>query len=281
MTLDDLITRRNHIYHRTPERRLRNEQDALAFINEVGFCFLFSSEGSEMPTLFEAIVGQPTDWTAAHDYETGLAWTWKDSLPIARKCFYGKLLRGKPVLVSLDLFPYFYAISENYGDLDQYLEEYQDGKISLAAKQIYEALLYHGAMPTSELRRKANLAGKDNARAFERGLVELQVGLKITKTAISEANRWHYCYVYDLLPRWLPEQVAKGLAIKSREAYPVILRQYLRNVIISTPADIARLFGWSVETVDRAISALATSGDVRNDVVVEGLAGTFVGWCHP
>jgi uncharacterized protein YcaQ len=136
-------------------------------------------------------------------------------------------------------------------------------------------------MPTSELRRKANLAGKDNARAFERGLVELQVGLKITKTAISEANRWHYCYVYDLLPRWLPEQVAKGLAIKSREAYPVILRQYLRNVIVSTPADIARLFGWSVETVDRAISALATSGDVRNDVVVEGLAGTFVGWCHP
>ena len=196
-----------YIYRRSAERRVRREHDALTFINEVGFCFLFSSEGSEMPTLYEAIIGDAAPWTTQHDYETGLAWRWKDDLPIGRKCFYGKLLRGKPVLVSLDMFPYFYAVSGNYGDLDQYLEAYQDGKISIGAKQIYEALLHHGAMPTSELRRKANLAGRENARAFERGLVELQVSMSITKTAISDANRWHYCYVYDLLPRWLPDQV--------------------------------------------------------------------------
>ena len=277
MTLDELIGRRNFIYHRTPARRLHNERDALAFINEVGSCFLFSSEGSEMPTLYEAILGEQSDWTVQHDYETGRAWTWKDSLPIARKCFYGKLLRGKPLLVSLDLFPYFYAISGNYGDLDQYLEEYQDGKISLPARQIYEALLYHGALPTSHLRRQSNLAGKDHARAFERGLVELQVGLKITKTGISDANRWHYCYVYDLLPRWLPDQVQKGLALKTRDAYPVILRQYLRNVIVSTPADIVRLFGWSEEATARAIEALVAAGDARTDAVVEGLQGTWLG----
>ena len=276
MTKDDLLARRNFIYRRTAERRLRRERDALAFINEVGFCFLFSSEGSEMPTLYEAILGDDSPWTAQHDYETGLAWRWKDDLPVAKKCFYGKLLRGKPVLVSLAMFPYFYAISGNYGDLDQYLEEYQDGKISLQAKQIYEALLYHGAMPTSDLRRRANLAGRENARAFERGLVELQVGLKITKTAISDANRWHYCYVYDLLPRWLPDQVQKGLAMKSREGYPPILRQYLNNVLVATPASIVRLFGWSEETVQRSIASLVDTGDICAGVTFEGLEGAWI-----
>jgi hypothetical protein len=276
MTRDELLALRNHIYRRTRERRLHREADALRFINEVGFCFLFSSEGSEMPTLYEAILGQPSEWSAQHDRETGMAWRWKDSLPISRQCFYGKLLRGKPVLISLAMFPYFYAISGNYGDLEQYLEEYRDGKLSLAAKQVYESLFYHGALPTSDLRRKANLGGKGNARAFDRALVELQMGLKIAKTGISDANRWRYCYVYDLLPRWLPDQVQQGLAIKSRDAYPVILRQYLDNVIVARPEDIVRLFGWSSETVDRAIAALVDAGDAQTGVTVEGLEGTWL-----
>lgn len=278
MNLEQLVARRNVIYHRTTDRRLHRESDALAFVNEVGLCFLFSSEGSEMPTLYEAIVGEPAAWTTSHDRETGLAWRWKDSLPIARKCFYGKLLRGKPVLVSLAMFPYFYAISGNYGDLDQYLEDYADGKISLAAKQIYEALLFHGAMPTSTLRRQANLPGKHNAREFERGIAELQMTMKVTKTAISDANRWRYCYVYDLLPRWLPDLVQQAVAMPSRDAYPMILRQYLRTVTIATPAGIVRLFGWPQDAVDRALSVLVSAGDIREDVHITGLQGEWLGW---
>ncbi len=276
MSADELLKRRNHRYRRTPQRRLKTLTDALAFINEVGFCFIFSAEGNEAPTLYEAILGEPSDWSTQHDAETGLAWRWKDDLPIAKRCFYGKILRGKPVLVALDLFPYFYAISGNYGDLDQYLEDYQDGKISLPAKQIYEALLFHGAMPTSALRRRANLPGKDNARAFERGLTELQAGLKITKTGISEANRWHYCYVYDLLPRWLPDLVQQGVAIRSRDAYPAILERYLRTVIAAHPDDIIRLFGWSVDTVERAIARLAEDGRVHTGIEITGLEGAHV-----
>ena len=277
MTRAELLARRNHIYRRTPQRRLGNEHDALDFINEVGFCFLFTSEDCELPTLYEAILGDEMRNAGWRDREIGIAWQWKDTLPARRDCFYGKLLRAKPVLVSLDLFPHFYAISGNYGELDQYLDEYREGKLSLAAKLIYEALLYHGAMPTSTLRRRANLPGRENARAFERGLVELQMGLKIVKTGISDANRWHYCYVYDLLPRWLPEQMQRGLAIKSRDAYPVILRQYLRDVIVTTPANVSYLFGWSAETTERTIAALVTTGEVSTSVVVDGLDGTWIG----
>lgn len=275
MTREELIARRNHIYRRTSDRRLHRREQALDFINEVGFCFIFSSESSEMPTLYEAIMGSTEPWSGAHDYETGLTWRWKDELPVQRKCFYGKLLRGKPLLVSLDLFPYFYAVSGNYGDLDQYLEDYQDGKISLPAKQVYEALLYHGAMPTSELRRKANLAGKKNSREFDRALAELQVSLKITKTGISDSNRWHYCYVYDLLPRWLPEQVERGVAMKSREAYPVILRQYLRNVIAARPAEMQRLFGWTADTIEHTLAELVAAGEVCAGITIEGLDGDW------
>ena len=278
MNVEQLTARRNLIYRRTADRRLHREADALAFVNEVGFCFLFSSEGSEMPTLYEAIVGDQTAWTTAHDHETGLAWRWKDSLPIARKCFYGKLLRGKPVLVSLEMFPYFYAISGNYGDLDQYLEDYADGKISLAAKQIYEALLFHGAMPTSELRRQANLPGKHNARDFERGLVELQMGMKITKTGISDANRWHYCYVYDLLPRWLPDQVQQAVAMPEprrlpRDPAPVSAQRHRLD---------ARRHHAAVRLVTRrgGSGAEHTPGGRRHTAgsAIEGLPGEWLGW---
>ena len=41
--------------------------------------------------------------------------------------FYGKLLRHKATLVSLDFLPNFYALSENFGDYEHdYLEEYRD-----------------------------------------------------------------------------------------------------------------------------------------------------------
>lgn len=276
MTGDELLARRRQAYRQTAPRRIRSEDEALRFIDEVGFCFIFSAEGAELPTLYHAIRGDAAPQVNFHDHATGLAWDWKDSLPIRRACFYGKLLRNKPVLVSLEMFPHFYALSDNFGDLDDYVQEYEDGHMSYPAKQIYEALLREGAMPTSLLRRKANLAGRQNMRDFDKGLLELQTGLKITKTAISDANRWHYCYVFDLIPRWLPEQVRQGLAISARAAQRTLLRRYLAVVQAATAEDVMKLFGWTRETVGRVIAELAEAGEVETGVAVEGMAGSFV-----
>jgi hypothetical protein len=247
----------------------------------VGFCFLFPAKGIEMPSLWEAICGQSRPLPMHHDdRELGYAWRWKDELPSKGMVFYGKLLRKKPMLISLQLLPYFYALSENYGAMDDYLLEYQDGRLSEEAKRVYEALLERGALPTSHLRRAAGLAGKSNAGRFDRAIQELQVGLKIVKTGISDANAWKYCYVYDVLLRVWPNVATCAEGIASVEAGHVLLSTYLYNVGVARMEQIVRLFQWQSPPVSALCESLVEAGKVVTGVRVEGRPGMYLA-CPP
>ncbi len=272
-TLDDLQVARAERYRQRPDLRVRTQAKALAFLNDVGLCLLFSAAKIELPTLWGALCGEDRPLPKGHDSrELGLAWDWKDKLPIERKVLYGKFLRKKPLFISLDLAPYFYALSPNYGDPTQdYLIDYQDGRLTVEAKQVYETLLAHGALPTSRLRREAGLASKRNTYRFDRALAELQMDFRIHKVAISDANRWGYCYVYDLFHKHFPGVTEAARQIKGRQARETILLRYLRTVVAATPNDVVRLFGWLARDVARLVDRLAEEGRLRRDVSIEGL----------
>ncbi len=113
-TLEEIEAIRDLRYYRTPALRVRMEEEARRFVDEVGFCFLFGDKTVEMPTLWEAVCGaQRPVPNHHHDADLGRTWSWKDSLPSRGEIYYGKLLRGKPTLVSLELLPHFYALSPN------------------------------------------------------------------------------------------------------------------------------------------------------------------------
>ena len=279
LTPDQVESWRDVRYHRRPQLRLRTRDQALQFVNQVGFCFLFPARDLEMPSLWEAICGESRPLPAQHDdVELGYAWNWKDELPTRGWVFYGKLVRKKPTLISLDLLPHFYALSENYGDIEDYLLEYQDGKLSEEARRVYEALLEHGALPTSHLRRKAGLDGKASAPRFDRAIRELQLGLKIVKTGISDANAWGYCYVYDVLLRRWPDLASRAGAIPGHEAMRVLLLAYLRNAGVTTPAEVARLLGWDLEHLDRLAQQWAAQGELLSGVRVGEWPGEYLAW---
>ena len=42
---DQVLTRRNMRYRRTPDRRLQTVEDARAFVQEVGFCHFWPIKG--------------------------------------------------------------------------------------------------------------------------------------------------------------------------------------------------------------------------------------------
>ena len=250
-------------YRRRPSLRLHNVQQALEFVNDVGFCFLFPAREVELPSLWEAICGQARPLPMHHDdTELGYTWEWKDEMPSRGLAFYGKLLRKKPMLISLQLLPHFYALSANYGEVEDYLLEYEEGKLSEEAKRVFEALLKHGALPTSHLRRRAGLEGKEDARRFDRAILELQLGLKIVKTGISDANAWKYCYVYDVLLRRWPDLAERARAISSREAMSTLLLAYLHNVGVATVEQVVRLFGWELPWVEELRARLAAQGEL-------------------
>jgi hypothetical protein len=277
ITPTDIAIWRDTHYHRLPELAVSDEAAAGRFVDEVGFCLLFPVKGMELPTLWEAINGRRRPLPRHHfDRALGLTWDFKDSLPAEKRVYYGKLLRQKPTLVSLSLLPYFYALSDNCGDLDEYLEAYADGKMSEPAKRVYEALLEHGASPTSLLRHSAGLGGKDSAARFDRAITELQASLRIVKTGISDANRWKYCYVYDALPRWLPEVVQRATEIKAREALRILITRYLELTLVATAAQIVATFGWDTRLVSTAVDRLIEDGAVRSIDTVDGNASRLI-----
>jgi hypothetical protein len=265
-------------YRQRPWLRIHTEVEALQFLDDVGLALLFSASDIELPSLWGALCGGERPVPSHHDDpELGLAWTWKDTLPIAGKVLYGKFLRKKPVFISLELAPYFYALSPNYGNpAEDYLRDYQDGQLSAEAKQVYEALLEQGALPTSRLRIEAGLSGKRNAGRFERALADLQMDMRIHKVAISDANRWGYCYVYDLLSRHLAGVVEAARSITGREARETILLHYLRTVLAATPRQVRLLFGWEESDVDRLVKKLAGEGRLKSGISIGGLPGEYL-----
>ena len=278
LTLETLLAKRAERYRQQSRLRVRSEDEALDFLNDVGLCLLFSAKDIQLPSLWGALCGEDRPLPSHHDsQELGLAWAWKDTLPVAGKVLYGKFLRKRPVFVSLELAPSFYALSPNYGDLaEDYLLDYRDGRLSVEAKQVYEVLLEQGALPTSRLRRDASLGGKANANRFDRALAELQMDWRITKVAISDANRWGYCYVYDLLPRHFPEVISAARSISGQQAREAILLRYLRTVVAATPHQVCKLFGWQPGDVERLAERLAGEGRLHKGMRIEGLKGKYL-----
>jgi hypothetical protein len=176
------------------------------------------------------------------------------------------MLRRRATLISLDLLPHFYACSENYGDLDDYLEEYRAGTLSAEARAIYEALLGFGPLDTVRLRREARMAADSAKSRFERALVELQVGLKVLPVGVAEAGAWRYAFVYDIVQRHYPELPGQAREIRVGEARQTLVSQYLENVVAADRRAIERVFhvlNWTPAEVDRTLDALMEAGTIR------------------
>lgn len=273
LTKQILLADREMRYRRRLNLRITSPEQAVQFVQEVGFCFLFPIQKVEMPSLWDAIAGRVVKTYPDHSgYEIERTWGWKDQSLDQRWWFYGKLIRAKATLISLDFLPNFYALSENFGDYEHdYLAEYKTGQLTAEAKQIYEALLKNGALDTVRLRREAHLSSEANKGRFDKALTDLQVGLKVLPVGIAPAGAWRYAFIYEVLPRWLPEVPDRARQIDRAEARRRILDQYLRNVIFTSLPVAARIFGWKLPEAQQAAESLAAEGRVQLSAKVAGV----------
>jgi hypothetical protein len=278
-TIEEALQEREVRYCRTPERRIRTVEEARAFVERVGFCFLWPIKGIEMPSLFHAIAGRVRSVPNQHgDPDLSKSWSWKDRALGKRWWYYGKLLRRKATLVSTDLLPAFYACSDNYGSLDDYLEEYGAGTMTAEAKRVYEALLEQGPLDTVRLRREAHLAAEGSKSRFDRALVELQVGLKVLPIGVAEAGAWRYAFVYELLQRHYPELPERARVISRSQARRTLIRCYLESVVVVERAMVDRVFHvmrWTKREVDATLAALVAEGELA-EIVDEDERSRFV-----
>src|SRR6187200_1656812 len=140
----ELERSRDRAFRRVRTRRIRSERDALAFVNEVGICSTFYRFPEGLACLWEAVVGRARPrWPrrSHHDAGIGLTWRLKDDLPSARRVYYGKVLKGRPMLVALDVFPAFYALARGRQRARDYVVEYEAGRLSHSARRLMDALV--------------------------------------------------------------------------------------------------------------------------------------------
>src|SRR6266542_4202084 len=261
VTPGPLEERRREQFRQRPALRLRSERAAIAFVNAVGFCSTFYRFPEGAACLWAAVAGRPNPrWPrrSHHDAGIGLTWELKDTLPARRQVYYGKLVKGRPVLVALDLFPAFYALVRGAQRARDYAAEYQAGRLSATAKRLMESLVLEPS----------------KTREFERAMAELQQGLWIVKT--EERYEPTFSYRWDLLERWLPESAAEGRRLGRAAALDRLLERYLRAAVYSTPAALSRLFAVPRAEVEAAVARLECSGALRAGVEIAGRPGRWV-----
>ncbi len=273
LSLDLLEAYRARTFRLLPELNLKSPADALRFVNERGFVFFWPIKGIMMPSLWTAVAGdRPV--ADQHDDPGHVTWGWKDDMLDKRQWYYAKLLRGKATIVDLEIAPFFYALSENFGDPEQdYLQLYKDGLLSQPAKVIYEVLLREGPLDTVNMRRKIRMTSKSSNSPFERGLVELQRDFKILPVGIARTGAWRYSFVYELVHRYysdLPEQARR---VTRKVARQKLTGLFFEAVGAATASDVHRLFQWKRQQVERTLATMVEEGHLQAGFTLKGQTG--------
>jgi len=272
-----LLGLRDRRFRRRRDLRVRGERAALAFVNSVGCCSTFYRFPEGLACLWEAVVGRPNPrWPrrSHHDWGIGLTWELKDTLPTRRQVYYGKLLKGRPVLVALDLFPAFYALVRGRQRARDYRVEYEAGRLSLTARRIMDSFTREHPQYTREIRGNCFMLEPGKTREFERAMAELQQGLWVVKS--EERYEPTFSYRWELLEAWLPEPVALGRRLRRSAAAEQLVARYLAGAVFSTPALLARLFALSHAEISLAVDRLARAGALVPDCAVGGWPGRWL-----
>ncbi len=255
--------------YRYPKRlRLKNANQAVNFVNERGFIFFWPIKGVELPSLWCAVAGNrpvPNN----HDDPAHITWRWKDDLLDKKRWYYARILRKRITVISLELLPCFYALSPNYGTPEEdYLLEYQQGKLTQEEKMVYEALLDNGAMNSLMLRKEAHLSSPENTSRYNRALDNLQRDFRILPVGIAEAGAWRYSYIFEPVHTFFPNLIDQAYQIKESQARIRILESYFSSVGAARFKDIHKLFRWKKEDITRALQRLVETGFLRDELTI-------------
>jgi len=260
-----------------PAHRVHGERGALAFVRDVGFCSTFYRFPEGVACLWEAVAGRANPrWPrhSHHDAGIGLTWSLKDVLPTTKRVYYGKLLKGRPLLVALDVFPMFYALVRGRQRARDYRVEYEAGRLSHTARRIMDAMLDEHPQYTRELRANVFMLEPGKTRGFERAMAELQQGLWVVKS--EERYEPTFSYRWELVESWLPEEVAAGRRLSREAAIAGLIERYTRGAVFTSERALARLFGVPADEIARAVKSLARARALRADCAVDGWPGRWL-----
>ena len=259
--LKALKAHRNRTFRLLASNRVSTPEAALDFANTRGFIFFWPITGVDLPSLWMAVAGERSV-ADNHDDPGHVTWGWKDAALPKKIWYYGKILRRKATIISLETAPYFYALTENYGSPEEdYLLAYEEGRLTQAAKQVYETLLDKGSLDTLSLRKEARMLNAKES-VFNRALEDLQKDFKILPVGVAEVGAWKYAFRYDITARHMPELQEQARPIGEAEARRKLVELYFASVGAAQSRNVSKLFGWPSELVRRTLERMVQKGEL-------------------
>ena len=222
---------------------LHTVDDAIAYINQVGFLPLFKNEIPGF-SLEERTV--PEYWWSG-DQEVD-PWEWREIIARRGDIAYGKFFNKKAGFISKEWVPYFVNYRRDGYDFDALWE---DGQASFKQKKIMD-LYYEDLMDeeyySNELKKKAGF-GKEGEKGFDGVITSLQMqmylcvrdfrqrknkqgeeyGWPIAIYATPE-HLWGYDYVTSVYKE-NAEDSAKRIAEHMMDIYPIATEKQIKKFL--------------------------------------------------
>jgi len=267
---------RAHTFRTQAGTRIHSKEEAVEFVNQRGFVFFWPIKEIVLPSLWGAVAGdRPV--ADAHDDPGHVTWGWKDELLGQRAWYYAKVLRKRATMIAWGAAPFFYALSENYGAPEEdYLTLYEQGRLTLEAKNVYEALLDKGSLDTLALRKASHLTSHDSDARFNKALSDLQADFKIVPVGVAQVGAWNYAFKYGIVARQYPELPDLAHEISERQARLKLAEIYFRSVGAAGRGDLGKMFGWFPTPIEHTLQTLEKDGVVRRGLEMSGRRGEWI-----
>lgn len=238
-----------------PPESIDNLEGCLEAVNRLGFLWAFTPAPGYLPALFPALAaaseGQRWDWV----------WGWKDILPAERKAYYGKVVAGKPTLVSQEWLPLFYALTGNTNDLeDDLVHLHESVRLAEVGAKVIHYLEEYGPTGTRTLMAKLTDGSKPAKTALDKALHQLDTGMLIAKSGAEGGNS--IAHVWDLFPRVWPAAAEAGTDIATREAALRLFQRFFELTPAISQKGLDGIFPWNRKWQEKAIAHLKEVGDL-------------------
>jgi hypothetical protein len=242
---------------------IRTIEQARAFIEDVGLCFMYPQRPPLLvPTFVGAFVGSDDrlpDWQRAFaDPRAAEATELMVRLLRERTAFEANLFEeNNGFLLAASVFPYFYALK---GERNPKLAPKPGTRspYSQLACDAFAAIEKDG--PISKQKLLAQLGGGVSIPALDKALAELWSKLRITRVdyRASEGSVW------DLLYRWARDAVKDGVVLSVAEALSALISKYLDCAIAVERPEVESFVGNFVarSKVKDAVNALLATREI-------------------
>jgi hypothetical protein len=245
-------------------RPIRTIEEARAFIEAVGFCLMYPVRPALLlPTFIGAFVGSddrlPT-WQHAFSDPRALAATDLMVRLLREQTAYeaNVIAENNAFLVAGSVFPDFYAL---VGERNPKLAPKPGPRspYSQLACDAFDLIRHDG--PISKQKLQDALGKSISVPALDKALGELSSRLRITRVDYRANEGGSF---WDVLYRWAPEAVKRGVNLSVPQALSALLSKYLDSMVAAEQAELETFFGNFVarSRVKDAVNALLAAREL-------------------